>query len=108
MWTARFWKQTAERAVKTAAQVLLLLWASDGVFNILTVDPTTAAGVAAGGAVLSVLTSLVSLPVGPKGSPSMVSGVGGVVVGRLEVSAPAGFKPSTKAIEDEIRRGGGQ
>lgn len=72
MFTTRFWKQTGERAVKSAAQALLGLWALDG-FNVLSVDWPLAGGVAAGAAVLSVLTSLVTAGVGEADSPSAVT-----------------------------------
>lgn len=72
MFTKSFWKQTAERAMKSAAQGLLGLWALDG-FNVLHADWELAGGVAAGAAVLSVLTSIVSLPFGEPASPSAVS-----------------------------------
>jgi hypothetical protein len=71
MFTGTFWKQTAERAVKSAAQALLGLWTLDG-FNVLTVDVGLAGGVAAGAAVLSVLTSVVTAGVGAPDSPSAV------------------------------------
>lgn len=72
MFTSKFWKQAFERAVKSAAQSLLGLWALDG-FNVLNADLGLAGGVAAGAAVLSVLTSLVSLVGGEANSPSLVS-----------------------------------
>jgi hypothetical protein len=73
MFTATFWKQTAERAAKSAAQALLLAWTGDGVFNAWTIDPKLAAGVAAGAALLSVLTSLVTAGIGQPDSPSAVT-----------------------------------
>jgi hypothetical protein len=73
MWTKKFWKQAFERSVKSSAQALIGLWLVDGVFNIMTIDPGLAGGVAAGAAVLSVLTSIVSLPAGEPDSPSAVS-----------------------------------
>lgn len=73
MITAKFWKAALERAVKTAAQSVLTVWAvGDGVFNALTVDWPLAGGVAAGGLVLSLVTSLASAGVGPTGTPSLV------------------------------------
>jgi hypothetical protein len=72
MLSKTFWLQAFERAVKSAAQALLLLWGADQFFDAMTVDWQGALGVAAGAAVLSVLTSLVSVPVGQSGSPSMV------------------------------------
>ncbi len=71
MFTSKFWRESAERAVKSAAQALIGLWTLDG-FNVLTVDLKLAGGVAAGAAVLSVLTSLVTSGVGEPNSPSAV------------------------------------
>jgi hypothetical protein len=72
MWTKNFWKQAAERAVKSAAQALLGLWTLDG-FNVLQADLPVAGGVALGAAVLSVLTSVASLPFGEDDDPSVVN-----------------------------------
>ena len=73
MWTALFWRQVAERAVKTFAQAILALFAADKVFSILDVDLKKTVGVALLALVLSALTSLVSAPIGPdKESPSLV------------------------------------
>jgi hypothetical protein len=71
MWTSRFWKQAGERAVKSAAQSLLGLWALDG-FNVLHADFALGAGVAGGAAVLSVLTSIVTSGIGEPNDPSAV------------------------------------
>lgn len=71
MLSSAFLKAAIERAVKTVAQTLLALWGA-GVFDILHVDWSGSLGVAAGAGVLSLLTSVVSLPVGPSGSPSVV------------------------------------
>ena len=73
MWTVKFWKAAAERAVKSAAQALVLLWAADGGLNILDVNLTEAFGLSGGAAVLSLLTSVVSSAVGDSSSPSLVS-----------------------------------
>jgi hypothetical protein len=73
MFTGKFWKAAAERAAKSAGQALIGLWVGDGVFNLWSVDAAAAAGVAAGAAVLSVLTSIVSTPFGEGNSPSAVS-----------------------------------
>lgn len=73
MWTAIFWKQVFERAVKTFVQGLIALVTGDQVFGILDVDWQKAAGIAALATLLSVLTSVASAPVGPdKQSPSLV------------------------------------
>ncbi|MFC5996969.1 holin [Pseudonocardia hispaniensis] len=73
MLSAAFWVAALERAVKTAAQSLLSLWlVGDVAFNLLSIDWGTAAGVAAGAAVISLLTSIVSAPVRGDGTPSLV------------------------------------
>ena len=74
MLTAAFWLGAADRAVKSAAQTLLLLWTSDQLFDVLKVDVPAACGVAAGAAVLSVLTSIVSAPAGDPGTTSLIPG----------------------------------
>ena len=72
MFTVSFWKDALERAVKTAAQAVILgLGLGEG-FNAFEVDWGLAAGFAAGGAILSVLTSVVSAPIGTKGTASLV------------------------------------
>ncbi|HEX6969094.1 MAG TPA: holin [Micromonosporaceae bacterium] len=72
MFTVRFWRQAAERAVKSAAQAALGLWVGAEVFNAWDADWAKAGGVALGGAVLSLLSSLASGGVGQPGSPSAV------------------------------------
>jgi hypothetical protein len=71
LFTRIFWTQTLERAVKTAAQALIGMWAL-GRFDVLHADWPLAAGVAGGAAVLSVLTSLISAPFAEPDSPSLV------------------------------------
>ena len=83
MFNMTFWKQAAERAIKSAAQALLGLWVGAQAFNAWDVDWKKAAGVALGGAVLSVLTSLASASVGRSGSPSLVK-TGGATRGPTE------------------------
>lgn len=73
MGTRTFWIQLAERAVKSAAQALILLWAADAGFNILSVDMIEALGLAGGAAVLSALTSIVTAAPGQPDSPSAVN-----------------------------------
>lgn len=73
MMNGSFWVGALERAVKTAAQSLLSLWlVGDVAFNLLSIDWGASLGVAAGAAVLSLLSSIVSKPFGPEGSPSLV------------------------------------
>lgn len=71
MFTKRFWVETAERAAKTAGQAFLLAVGADQL-NVLAGDWPTLLGFAAGGAVLSVATSMASVKVGPEGTPSVV------------------------------------
>ena len=71
MFTIIFWKAAAERAIKTAAQALLLFVGADQ-FDWLAFDWSRAAAVVLGAVVVSVLTSIVSAPFGPEGSPSLV------------------------------------
>lgn len=73
MFTKEFWKQALERAVKSGAQAVILAWGLlDGVLNAFAIDWKNAAGIFVGGAVLSILTSVASLAVGPDGTPSVV------------------------------------
>jgi Putative lactococcus lactis phage r1t holin len=71
VFTRQFWIPTAERAVKTFAQALatLLIASNTGLLNAPWTASLSAAGMAA---VVSVLTSVASLRVGPADSPSMV------------------------------------
>jgi hypothetical protein len=71
IWSGAFWKAAIERAVKSAAQGVILSWgASDsGPANLFDFDWTTAGGFAAGAAALSILMSIVSIPAGG-GGPS--------------------------------------
>lgn len=68
-----FWRAALDRAVKTAAQAVVGLWAiGDGVFDAFQMDGAKAVGVALGGFALSVVTSIASAPVGPVDSPSTI------------------------------------
>lgn len=70
----RFWTGAIDRAVKSFAQSLLLLWGADSGLNVLQIDVGGAFGVAGGAALLSVLTSLVSAPAGDTGTSSFLPG----------------------------------
>ncbi len=72
MFTYRFWQLASERALKTFAQSLLALLSVAGV-GLLTAPWTTALSTAGMAAVLSVLTSIASEPVGERHSPSLLS-----------------------------------
>lgn len=67
----RFALDAAERAVKTAAQVAITFLGADA-FNVLSVDWAEVGGLAAGAALVSVLTSVASFNIGDKGTASVV------------------------------------
>ena len=71
MWTGAFWKQAAERALKTFAQAVLAMLTGDGL-GVLDVNWAAIASVGALAAVASILTSIVSAPAGEPNSPSLV------------------------------------
>jgi hypothetical protein len=71
MWSKEFWKQTAERAIKTAAQVALSFWVV-GQTGILDVDWQQFWSIVGLSAIASVLTSLVGSGVNDADTPSMV------------------------------------
>jgi Putative lactococcus lactis phage r1t holin len=74
MLSKAFLIATLERAIKSSAQAVVLgLSASDaGPVNAFQLDYKGAIGFAVGGAVLSVLTSLMSAPIGNNG-PSLAN-----------------------------------
>lgn len=74
MLTAAFWTGAVDRALKSAAQALILLWAASSGFNVLTVDWPTSLGLAGGAAALSLLTSIASGAIGDKGTTSALPG----------------------------------
>ena len=67
MFTIKFWKDAGECAIRTAAQALLALWATD-VSGVLAVDWLQAFSVAGLAAITSVLMSIVATGVGDKGT----------------------------------------
>jgi len=78
MFSKSFWKGAAERAIRTFCQTLVAVagaaqfdWMSANWQSLLVTS-----GVAAG---LSVLTSIASMNVGDRGTPSMVESVSTVV-----------------------------
>ncbi|MEI5102426.1 holin [Streptomyces sp. PmtG] len=66
MWSAAFWKATAERAIRTFAQALAAVLVA-GAANLLDVAWAAAFGTAGMAALLAVLTALGSAKVGPPG-----------------------------------------
>jgi hypothetical protein len=75
IFTKAFWLETLERAIKTSAQFVIGAWGiGDGIYNLFVMDFALAGGAAAGGFVLSALTSIASAPLGRTASPSLVEG----------------------------------
>lgn len=75
MWTASFWKDAGERAIKTFAQALLATMTVGT--SIVEIDWAQGAGIAATAAAMSILTSIGSAGVGDKGTAGLVSAEGG-------------------------------
>ena len=71
MYALTFWKDAAERAIRTAAQALLALWATD-VSGVLAVDWVQAGSVAGLAALISVLMSVAATGVGDRESASSI------------------------------------
>lgn len=67
----QFWKYAVERAIKSAAQTGIIFIGAEQL-NVVAFDWATMGGFVLGGAVLSLLTSIASAPVGDDNSPSMV------------------------------------
>jgi len=77
MWSKAFWRGAGERAVKTFGQALLTFFAL-GQADVLSVDWRVALAGAGTAALLSVLTSVASSPLGPEqtvGSATLVDDV---------------------------------
>lgn len=72
VFTRRFWTAAVERAVKSAAQAAILVLGADQL-NVLAIDWPEVAGFAAGGFVLSVLTSVASDAVTRSDGPSLAN-----------------------------------
>jgi hypothetical protein len=73
LFTVAFWKAASERAIKTAAQSLLLCFgASDvGPANLFELDWQNLVGFGVFGAVTSILTSIVSVGISDGNGPSL-------------------------------------
>ena len=74
VWTRSFALGALDRAVKSFAQSLIVLWSADEGFNVLEITAGPTFGVAVGAAALSLLTSIASSPVGDPGSTSLIPG----------------------------------
>jgi len=96
VFSAAFWAQAIERALKTAAQALLIVWGASQV-NVLSVASwTTALSVVLSAAVVSLVTSLGSLPFGPAASPSLVEPLPPLPVPPVP-AAPVAAPPKTRS-----------
>ena len=71
MWSLGFWKQTAERALRTAAQVALSFWVV-GETGVLDVDWVQLGSVTGLAALASVLMSIIGSGLNDSETPSMV------------------------------------
>lgn len=71
MFTIAFWKDAAERAVKTAAQAAAGVFVTDT--TILSLDWEQAGGIVGTAALLSILTSIASEKIATPGTASVVS-----------------------------------
>ena len=71
MWTSKWWMLATERAAKTAAQIVLVLGAGD-TFNLFQADLASIVGLAAGGALLSYCTSIVSSEITKSQDPTLL------------------------------------
>ena len=71
MLSKSFWIDAAERAVKTAAQTAVAMLGT-GLVGIVDVDWQNVASVSAVAAVVSLLTSIASNPVGDRGTAAVV------------------------------------
>lgn len=74
MLTASFWRDATERAIKTACQSALATLGLGSV-DVLAVNWVGVLSVGAGAALISVLTSIASEPVGVGGTASMTKAV---------------------------------
>lgn len=77
MFTVAFWADLLERAVKTFAQALVAAIGVGAAVPIWHLGWTEALGIAATATVLSALTSIASVGVGPTETPSLVAKPGG-------------------------------
>lgn len=70
--TRAWFLEAADRALKSAAQAVILLLGATTTIDAFTLDWKVAAGTALGAASLSVLTSIVSMPFGDAGTASFL------------------------------------
>lgn len=71
IWTLGYWRDVAERAIRTAAQALVALAGLDGL-GLRSVDLVALLQIAGLAAAASVITSLASAPFGTPGTASLL------------------------------------
>ena len=71
MWTWNFWREAAERAIKTFAQTAVAIIGADMV-GVMEVNWVGIGSIALVAAIASILTSIASAPVGEKGTASIL------------------------------------
>lgn len=91
----QFLKAATERAVKTAAQTVVVSLGADQMLDAFHADWETLGGVTLGGLVLSYLTSFASGMVGERETPSVV---GETLASPQE---PQAFGPDELAVDDD-------
>jgi len=72
MFTVAFWKAATERAAKSGAQFCLLAWGvGEEIADKVDIEWVDLPAIFASGAVVSIFTSLVSIPLSSGGGPSL-------------------------------------
>lgn len=89
MNNAQFWKQTAERAIKTFCQALIAAFGATAAVPVWQLGWQEAVGIALTATVLSVLTSVASTGAGEEGTPSLVA-----------TDEPHGIAEHTRVVPD--------
>lgn len=69
---SNFWRMAIERAIKTAIQAVILAVSAAKGADLFALDIKTILGAAAGGALVSILTSIASEPFGTPNSPTLL------------------------------------
>lgn len=72
MWTVQWWKDAAERALKTSAQFAIGAVGVSEMTSAFDLDFQRVAGIALFGAFISLLFSIGSIPFGDPDTPSLV------------------------------------
>lgn len=75
MFTAIFWRDALERALKSLAQAIILAIGADHIFNLFQADLLDLGGIGLGGFALSLLTSMGSYQFGNSGTASLTKAV---------------------------------